>query len=698
MAACLLILQYVSFELSYDQFNKNASDIYRVSNDRYQNGKLIQHSTMTYSAIGKAMQDDFPEVVNHTRVLPYQPIVIYKTKKIGEQKGLAVDNSFLSMFSYPLLAGEPQTALKEPNTVILSETLARKFFDIKDNNFLPVIGNAIRFQLDRWDSLPHKITGICKDVPENSHLQFDFLMSYATFYSGNNPWKKADYDFTDPSFYHYIQLKHGTDYKALEAKFAAFSQRYFQGNKVSGSDEKFYLQPLLKAHLYSDFEYEIGDTANSTVVWGLLIIAILIIVIAWVNYINLATAKSMERAKEVGVRKVSGATKQQLIKQFLTESFLLNIIALLFALLLVTLVQRSFNNLIQQQLSLSYLFQKGLSGYNISAALIAVMVAGILISGFYPAFVLSSFKPILVLKGKFTTSNKGIILRKVLVIGQFAVTVGLIIGSFVVYRQIQFVNGQNLGLNLSQILIVKAPALTNSDSAFITRANSFKNELKQIPSVAGAANSWHVAGNELGRSFNVRRSDASGNTHFTVRNNAISSEFIDLYNIKLLAGRNFTATDYNPDWNKLHNIIINESAVKLLGFTSADEAVGKEINLRDTKWDVVGVVADFHQKSLHYPIEPTILLPAYGANSPISVKVNTQNLSSTIAAIKKKYDAFSRVIYLIIIFLMKNLMSNTAMTNCSEKCFQFLQALPFLLPASVYSAYHCLQQHNAQKR
>src|SRR5207249_1494739 len=250
MAACLLILQYVSFKLSFDQFNKNAADLYRVYNDRYQNGK------------------------------------------------------FSKVFGRSVLMGT--------------------------------------------DSIPYKVTGVCKNVPENSHLQFDILAAYSTLYAGNNsnPYKEADYDFTDSDFWHYIQLKHGTDYKKLQAKFPAFSQRHFQGTKVSGTDEKFYLQPLSKAHLYSDFEYEIGRTGSATTVWGLLIIAALIIVIAWVNYINLATAKSMERAKEVGVRKVSGATKQQLIRQFLSESFMINVIALVLALLMVTLVRRGFNNMI----------------------------------------------------------------------------------------------------------------------------------------------------------------------------------------------------------------------------------------------------------------------------------------------------------------------------------------------------------------
>ncbi len=639
MAACLLILQYVSFELSYDQFNKNAADIYRVYNDRYQNGKLIQHGTITYSAIGKAMQDDFPEVVNHVRVEPFgNAILTYGDKKIGEQQLMAVENSFFSVFSCPVLAGDAKTPLTEPNTVILSEKLARKIFDIKDNNFQPVINKVIVIERD---SLPYKVTAICKDVPENSHLQFDLLISYVSLYSGGNGnWKEADYDFTDSDFWHYIQLKHGTNYKALEAKFTAFSKKYFQGNKVSGSDEKFYLQPLSRAHLYSNFEYEIGKTGSATVVWGLLIIAVLIIVIAWVNYINLATAKSMERAKEVGVRKVAGATKQQLIRQFLTESFILNIIALLIALLIVTLVQSSFNSLIQHQLSLPYLFQKGLNGYNISSALIALILTGIFVSGFYPAFVLSSFKPVLVLKGKFTTSGKGIILRKALVIGQFAITVALIIGSFVVYQQIKFVNDQNLGFNMSQMLIVKGPQLTGWDSTFIGKENSFTAEVKQIPNVLGSANSGRLPGDELGRSFNVRRSDAPGETHFTVRNNNISSDFIDLYKMKLLAGRNFIATDYNPDWNKLHNTIITESVVKLLGFKSANDAVGKTIFQGDKKWDVVGVIADYHQKSLRYAVEPTFLRPAYSTFAPISIKVNPQNLPATIAAIRKKYDEF----------------------------------------------------------
>ncbi|HEX4852169.1 MAG TPA: ABC transporter permease, partial [Puia sp.] len=602
MAACLLILQYVSFELSFDEFNEQASDLYRVGNDRYQNGKLVQHGTITYSAIGKAMQDDFPEVINHTRVEPFgSQIISWKDKKMEIKDVLAVDNSFLSMFSYPLVAGDKLNALKEPNSVVISETTAKKIFDVKDNDYQSVIGKA--FVISR-DSMPYKVTAICKDVPENSHLQFDCLMSYVSLYSGGNGnWKESEYDFTDSDFWHYIQLKKGTNYKLLESKFAAFSQRHFQGNKVSGSDEKFHLQPISKAHLYSDYEYEIGKTGSATVVWGLLIIALFIIAIAWVNYVNLATARSVERAKEVGIRKVAGASKGQLIRQFLAESLFVNLIALLIALGLVWVLQDSFNRLIGFNLSMSYLFTKGLSGYSITIGLMTMIMAGILISGFYPAFVLSSFRPALVLKGKFSNSSKGILLRKSLVIGQFAITVALIIGSFVVYKQLRFVNSQELGMNIDQMLMVNGPSLTTWDSTFISRENSLKEEIKKLPGIKGVATTDRPMTNEMARAFNVRRKGADPKTNMTIRNFGASSEFINVYGIKLLAGRNFTPTDYNYEWRNLHNLIMNQSALKALGFSTPTDAIGQSITVFNRPWDIIGVIADFHQKSLHHAIE-----------------------------------------------------------------------------------------------
>jgi putative ABC transport system permease protein len=636
MAACLLILQYVNFQLSYDQFNPNIGNIYRVYNDRYQNGKLIQHGTITYSGIGKAMQTDFPEVVDHARVEPFgKQIISYEKKKFGDQLMCAVDNSLLKMLSYPLIAGDRNSALIKPHTVVITESAANRYFGVKGNDVVLALGKAI---LVGSDSTPYKITGILRDVPENSHLQFELLASYVTLYAGKDPWKEADYDFKDSDFWHYIQLKQGMDYKTLEAKFDGFSQRHFQGDKVSGSVEKFHLQPLARAHLYSDFEYEIGKTGSATVVWGLLIIALFIIVIAWVNFINLSTARSTERAKEVGVRKVIGAEKGQLIRQFLTESFLINLLALVLGLAFMFILQPAFNALIGHHLSYSYLLQKSLGGYSVTIGLLALVLTGVFVSGFYPAFILSSFRPILVLKGKFSASKGGVLLRKGLVIGQFAITVMLIIGSLVVFRQIRFMNNQELGMNIDQVLIVKPPTLTAWDSTFISRMNSMTHALSQIPGVLGAATSWNVMGGETGRTFNVRRLDQDNTVHYTMRHNGIGIGWLDLYKIKIIAGRDYTYTDFNPDFGKLHNIIINESATKLLGFKTPQDAIGQTILRGDRQWTIVGVIANYHQKSLRYPIEPTMLLPAYGTGSPISIKVNARDLPATISAIKKVYD------------------------------------------------------------
>ena len=636
MAACLLILQYVSFKLSFDQFHKDADRIYRVVNDRYQSGKLIQHGTITYSGVGKAMNDDFEEIDHNTRVVPAgEKIIIYEDKRLSEEKSLYAENSFFSMFSFPLLTGNETSVLKDPYAVILSEELVKKVFDYQGNDYSQFVGKTIKLSTD---SMPYKIEGVCQNVPENSHLQFHLLVSYKTLISQG--WKAAEHDFTNSDFWHYVRLKPGADYKSLNERFSVFSNSHFQGNKVSGSDEKFYLQPLSDAHLHSDFEYEIGKTGNGSVVWGLLLIALFIVVIAWVNYINLSTARSTERAKEVGIRKVVGGLKRQLVKQFLVESTIVNLLGIAFAVGLVLLVQSPFNNLLHEKLSLSYLLVKGASGYGILLGLILIVFIGIIVSGFYPALVLSSFKPIAVLKGKLSASKNGIQFRKALVVGQFTATVGLIIGSAIVSQQIGYMNNKDLGFNMDQMLIIKPAILTGWDSTFIDRTNNFKEEIKTLPGVKGVATSWRVPGGELGRTFNIRRAGAGDEERYTMRHLGIDYDFIKVYGIKVLAGRNFTPLDHNPDFGKLTNTIINQSAAKLLGFKSPQDAIGKSIMRGTSKWDVVGVVEDYHQKSLRHPMEPILFMPAYSTNSSVSVKVSASNLANTVTSLKQKFADF----------------------------------------------------------
>ena len=636
MAACLLILQYVSFKLSYDQFHDDVKDIYRVANDRFQNGKLIQHGTITYSAIGKAMNDDYEEVIQNTRVEPSSEVIItYNDKKIAAEEAFFTDNDFFSIFNFPILAGDKKTILKDPFGLVLSEEMVHKVFDYKGTDYKQFLGKALVLGTD---STPYKVEAICKNVPENSHLQFGMLISWQTLISSG--WKEADYDFKDSDFWHYVKLKPGTDYKAFNAKLPAFSQKHFQGNKISGTDETFFLQPLSKAHLYSDFEYEIGTTGSATVVWGLLIIALFIITIAWVNYVNLSTARAVERAREVGIRKVVGGIRKQLITQFLVESILVNLIGITLAVTLVLLLQRPFNNLLHNQLSLSYLFSKGLNGYSILVGLIIIIVSGIIVSGFYPAFVLSSFKPIAVLKGKLSSSKKGIAFRKGLVIAQFSVTVALIIGSMIVLKQLRYMNKSDLGFKMDQILVIRPPNLTNWDSTFLGKTNNFKEELKQIAHVKAAATSWNTPGGDIGRSFNVRLADSTTTAKYTMRHTSVDYDFLDVYGIKLVAGRNFQPSDHNAKGINLKSILINESAAKLLGFATPGAAIGRDIMRGERKWTVVGVVADYHQKSLRYPMEPMLFMPFYSNNSEISVKLTPGDLPGTIAQVKKKFDAF----------------------------------------------------------
>ena len=272
--------------------------------------------------------------------------------------------------------------------------------------------------------------------------------------------------------------------------------------------------------------------------------------------------------------------------------------------------------------------------------LIFIVISGVFVSGFYPAFVLSSFKPIAVLKGKLASSKKGIQFRRILVVGQFAATVALIIGSAVVSQQINYMGKKELGFNMDQMLVIKAPILTEWDSTFIDKTNSFKEELKKLPGIKGATTSWFVPGVEMGRSFDVRRLEAGDEEKFTMRQAAVDYDFMNVYGIKIVAGRNFTQTDHNPDFEKLRNAIINETAARLLGYKSPADAIGKTIMKGTRQWDVVGVIADYHQKSLHHPLEPIFLMPAYSTNSSISVKISTADISNTVYAIKNKYAAF----------------------------------------------------------
>ncbi len=625
LAACLLIFQFVSFELSYDTFNEKLDRTYRITNNRFQNGKLIQHGTIMYPTIGPVMAKDYPEIEMYTRLMPGGGLNVKVEEKVfkGENSHF-VDEHFLSVFTFPLLAGERTSALKDRYTMVLTERTAIKYFGVLDKNYSSVIGKVVYWGLD---TQPYKITGVCSNVPENSHIQFDALVSYATLFSADNP--DADNSWTWSDMRHYLVLKPGVDYKSLESKFPDFSQRYFQGDKVSGSVEKFYLQPMRDAHLYSDYEYDIAKIASGQAVWAMVIVAAFVLLIAWINYINLTTSRALDRAKEVGLRKVMGALRSQLIKHFLFESILISLFAFLIALVIILLSQSSFNQMIDGNLS----WWRVLSEMNTSTTmiLITVMLAGVLLSGFYPAFVLSAYQPVTVLKGKFQRSSRGQFLRKALVVFQFTSSAALITGTLIVSKQLRFMNDADLGINIHNTLIVQAPERTAWDSTFIQRVESYKYELTKIEGVVSAATSWSLPGDRVGRSFGIRLADQPSESHFTMSNMGVDHNFFDTYGIKIIAGRKFLPSDHRIDFQEIESVILNINAVKLLGLDSAQDAIGRQIIWGSDKKKIfiVGVVNNFHQQSLKNPMEPMIFGPAYSTYSSTSIKLENADKEKT---------------------------------------------------------------------
>ncbi len=636
LAACLLILQFVMYQLSFDTFNEKLDRTYRVTNDRFQNGKLIQHGTIMYPTIGPTMAKDYEEIEAYTRLMPSGDLnVIIGEKNFRGARAFFADEYFFAVFSFKLLAGDRTSMLKDKYAVVLTESTARKYFEFNDKDVAALIGKTFYWGLDKT---PYEVKGICEDIPDNSHIRFDALVSYATLIGFA---AEADNSWTWSDMRHYLVLKPGADYKVLESKFDAFSERYFQGDKVSGSVEKFYLQPLKEAHLYSDYEYDIAQTASGKAVWAMLVVAVFILIIAWINYVNLTTSRALDRAKEVGLRKVMGAFKSQLVGQFIFESLVITFIALVFAIAIMSTLQNSFNLIVGSALSWQTLFSNVTTEQIVFITL--ALVGGAILAGFYPAFVLSSYMPVTALKGKFTRSAQGSFLRKALVVFQFTSSAALIIGTFIVSRQIEFMRKADLGLTLKDVLVVRSPQLTPYDSTFSERVEAYKDELTKVPGVVKASTSGRLPGDRLGRGFGFRLSDQPSDTRYTMSNVHVDHDFFETMGVKLVAGRYLLPADHFVNFDDVKTVVININAVKLFGLESAEDALGKEIFWdanSDRTFTIVGVVSDYHQESLQKPMEAIVFLPTYGNYAATSVKINTTDVPQVIAGVEQVYKKF----------------------------------------------------------
>ncbi len=631
ITCCLIIFQYVAYEKSYDKFSNAAKDIVRIRLDSYQQGKLAYKSATSYPAIGPTAKKELPDVEDYCRLYNVQQLLVNEQKniKFNELKGYYADPSTINMLGFNMIKGDPKDVLNAVDKMIVSESFAKKYFG--DSN---PVGKTL-ISKDPQFTEPYIITGVFKDYPRNSHLVIDYLISYSTFgkmrrlegdtqNSTETGWNWYD-------FYTYLKLKPETDLKKFDAKLAAFCDVHInskKGHKTNNVRDELHVIPLTDIHLYSNANQEAEVNGDGQVVSFLFLIGIFIILIAWVNYINLATARSVERAKEVGVRKVLGAGRSSLIRQFLTESFLLNFISLIIAFFAAYLLTPAFNHFVGRETTIGFTLPwMYLTGF------LVLFFAGSFLAGIYPAFVLSGYQPVKVLKGSFKNTSSGIRLRKALITGQFVTSVVLVAGTIIVYQQVGYMRSQKLGANINQTLVIQG-ATSLRDTVYSKVFQPFKQDVLNITGVKNVTASSNVMGQEIYWTRGIK-SAAPGATEVTLYNLGVDYDFVPSFGIEMKAGRNFSK-DFATD-NK--TVLLNEDAAKLLGFKDAASAVNQKVIPNDTL-TVIGVVANFHQEGLKKSVQPLVILLRPNTRDFYSIKVGTNNLSATIASIRSAWDKY----------------------------------------------------------
>jgi putative ABC transport system permease protein len=634
ITCCLLIFQYVAFEKSYDKFQPKTDQIVRLRLDSYHQGQLQWKSATAYPAFGPTMKKDFPEVEEFCRLIDANGLFSNDERniKFSEEKGYYADPSALSMLDIQLTKGNPQTALNGPDKILLSENTAKKYFGNDD----PMGKKLVYRDPDYTKTL--EVTGIFKEFPANSHLIIHHLLSYSTLGSilrqlgdTSNATETA-WGWYD--FYVYLQLKPGTDRKKLESKFPAFCDRYINSQewaKANNVRAEIHMLPLSDIHLYSNYNQEAEVNGNGQSVSFLFLIAFFIIGIAWINYINLATARSLERAREVGVRKVMGAVRRNLIVQFLVESFLINLIAFLLALLVAYLVTPSFNHMIGRAGDAGFSFP---AKYWIGSAL--VFLSGCILSGLYPAFVLSGFQPVSVLKGLFKSSASGLALRKGLIITQFVISLVLIAGTIIVFQQVSYMRNQKLGVNINQTLVLDGAA-SLTDSLYQGQFQSFRNDLLNISGVKNVSASTIVMGKEIYWTNGSRRLGTNNQGSVTLYNIGVDYDFIPSFSLELKAGRNFSK-DFPTD--QRGGVLLNEAAARLLGFNDYNKAVNEKFFSAGDTVSLLGIVSNYHHQGLQKAIDPMIFRLRPNSRGAYSLKIESKDMASTIASVQQAWNKF----------------------------------------------------------
>lgn len=625
IACSVLILIFVTHELSYDRFHDKADRIYRIA-VRASIGNTKIRQTYSSAETFRKLLLDFPEIEAGVKFLKLGDVpVIWGERTFYESRFYAVDETFYEIFTVPLIHGDPKTVLQEPNTMVLSKDTALKYFGTTD-----VMGQVLRVDFSWGEGAKDfEVTGISENMPKNSHFHYDILVSSASFPDmiNNTGWSANN-------FITYLLLKKGTSPEVFNEKLKDFTRKYmgreqFDTWVAKGNYWEYYLQSITKIHLTSDLNGEFEANGNETYVYVFSVVSFIILLIACINFMNLSTAKSSLRAKEVGMRKVVGSGKRQLVAQFISESVLLSFIALALGMGIVHLLLPSYRNLIERPLELNYLENPIIIPLFLALGLLAGVV-----SGSYPAFFLSSIKPVSALKEKgFTGVGKGGgLLRNVLVVFQFSISIFLIIGTLVVFQQMKFIQNKKLGFQKDQVLVIKnADILGNKSEPF---KESLRDE-SGIISVSGASTLPGLSFNNIG--FGAEGVDES----FTLNICICDHEFLKTLELEMAQGR-FFSKEFPSD---THAAVLNEKAAELLNW---NDPIGKRINNWSRErgnFTVIGVVKDYHYESLHHEIRPMALFLHGGyykrPHRIIAVQLDTKDLSQTIKTIEKKWKEFA---------------------------------------------------------